>query len=998
MGLGVVIAREESPSTSEFFFVVSGRVSKGQYVQLQHSQGRLFGYVSEMFKANRYFERAESVAEFEKGGGMSNFPSSSWEHTVALVKILGVYNKGFERAFSPPSPGAEVSDADTGILRSFLGFDPQGLDLGTIEHHDVPAKISMTRLLQKHFAILAMSGAGKSHLASVLLEELLSRKREDGRVAVIVVDIHGEYLGFAHDPVFGPLTTIVDGSGIAVPLKKVGPESVMEWLPNLSAPQRDMLRQAMSDLKAKNRETEGFSFKELLGEIEASGIARDEVKRALRRSLMELKRYHFLSRKAENPKLVADIKPGHLSILDFSSIDSLRKKQILVALLARRLFNLRKKGRIPPFLLLIEEAHNFAKEKAEESEAVSRSIIETIAREGRKFGACLCLISQRPVNLSTTALSQCVTPDTLIELNPGNSKEIGELETEWQDSRILTYDVEGNKLATASISNYIKNNPKAAGIGVFEIRTRETEKRVVATEDHPFWVQGRGWTPLRGISIGDKVAVKPQQMALKNDSGDKLLISKENISKILPPTIKQGRLFMELEKLSLLPLNMKNKKLPILARLVGHIFGDGTLHPPYKNPEAQHLLRITFTGKEPELMEIKKDLNKLGFSGNWKISRDFRESSCNFQKYGVKKIRGYSIYFKTGIVGIWALLRASGAPVGSKSGNDVRVPNWIMNAPLSIKREFLASYFGSEAQKIRMGVKSAERIIIPFSKHEPLSVSAEGFCGDILSLLSDFKIKASASKRDYTISRDGTRVMQYCITINRSRKNIINFCRNVGYRYNPERETQARLVLAYQEMLQNAIDKKTSLWSASSGCSDYRELKARFGIPAEDAKSLLRTKKMVKLSANKIPSFKEWKASATTGLGDGLIWETVGSKRQVDVSDVRDISVPKFHAFFANGFLTHNCNTHIILRVTNPNDLDQIQKSSEGIDARVVKSITGLKVGEGILVGEAVNHPVFIRIRDRRSEKREKGAPLHLQAASFEDSRERKERNVGAFV
>jgi uncharacterized protein len=92
------------------------------------------------------------------------------------------------------------------------------------------------------------------------------------------------------------------------------------------------------------------------------------------------------------------------------------------------------------------------------------------------------------------------------------------------------------------------------------------------------------------------------------------------------------------------------------------------------------------------------------------------------------------------------------------------------------------------------------------------------------------------------------------------------------------------------------------------------------------------------------------------------------------------------------------CNTHIILRVTNPNDLDHIQMSSEGIDARVAKSISGLKVGEAIVVGEAVNSPVFIRVRDRKSKKREKGAPLHIQAKEFEEKAERKENNVEAFI
>jgi DNA helicase HerA-like ATPase len=111
-------------------------------------------------------------------------------------------------------------------------------------------------------------------------------------------------------------------------------------------------------------------------------------------------------------------------ILDFSSIDSLRKKQILTALIARKLFRLRKKDIIPPFLLLIEEAHNFAREKAEANEALSRAIIETIAREGRKFGASLCLISQRPVHLSTTALSQCGTHIILRITNPNDLEHI----------------------------------------------------------------------------------------------------------------------------------------------------------------------------------------------------------------------------------------------------------------------------------------------------------------------------------------------------------------------------------------------------------------------------------------------------------------------------------------------------------------------------------------------------------------------------------------------
>ncbi len=434
--LGVIIATEESPSTSEFSFVVKDKgVRKGQYVQVPHGGGLLFGFISEIVKSNRYFERAESVAEFERGSGVSSqFPSDSWEYMVGVVKILGVFSKRFERAFTPPSPGAEVSTAQPEVLKAFLGFEDGGLALGAIEHHDVPASISMTRLLQKHFAILAMSGAGKSHLASVLLEELLERKKEAGRVAVIVVDIHGEYAGFVHDPRYGPSSKAIDGNEITIPLRKISPETIMEWLPQLSSPQREVLRHSLEWLREERKDADGYSFKELLDAVERMDVAKDEVKRALKRSLSELKRYRFLSRKSENPRLIRDVAPGRLLILDFSPIDSLRKKQILVAMLSRRLFSLRKKGKIPPFLLLIEEAHNFAREKAEESEAVSRGIIETIAREGRKFGASLCLISQRPVNLSTTALSQCNTHIILRVTNPNDLEHI-QMSSEGIDAR-----------------------------------------------------------------------------------------------------------------------------------------------------------------------------------------------------------------------------------------------------------------------------------------------------------------------------------------------------------------------------------------------------------------------------------------------------------------------------------------------------------------------------------------------------------------------------------
>ncbi len=483
--IGTVITTEESPSTSEFSFVFDPNekgVKKGQYVQTDSEQGTVFGYIAEIFRSNRYFERAESVAEYERVSAMSNnFPTSSWEYIIAQVKVLGVSKeKFFQRCSIPPVPGAKMFSADEQLLKHFLGLKDNGLLIGKIQHHSTEARLDLTRLVQKHLAILAMSGAGKSHLSTVLIEELLDRKREDGRIAVVVIDIHGEYMGFA-DGAYADRTKIINVGdrkrGFAYPMRKVIPEMIEEWMPMLSYAQKALLHNILTELHSeykKNRKA--YGFKDLMARIDEyqqeNSKTDKNVKPALKRTLRELQRMRLLSENRENPRLLEDVKPGNLLVMDFSEVDSLRKKQVIVSMMARKLFNLRRKGRIPPFLLVVEEAHNFAREKAEENEAVSRSVIETIAREGRKFGAALCLITQRPVNLSTTALSQCNTHIILRVTNPNDLDHIQQ-SSEGIDARIAK-SITSLRTGEGIIVGEATNAP--IFVDVRNIRIRKKEK------------------------------------------------------------------------------------------------------------------------------------------------------------------------------------------------------------------------------------------------------------------------------------------------------------------------------------------------------------------------------------------------------------------------------------------------------------------------------------------------------------------------------------------
>jgi DNA helicase HerA-like ATPase len=428
--LGTIISTlEGTPNTTKFHFVLQNEgVKKGQFVQVQAAEGVVLGVVVEISRSNRYFERAESVAEYERLGMLtSQFPTSEWEYMVAEVRVWGLLSGShLLRASLPVAPGQRVYAAEDEQLKILLSLDEQGLYLGTLLHHSLPIKVSLSRLLQKHLAILAMSGAGKSYLAGVLIEELLDRPEQAGRIAVIVIDNHGEYAGFK-DSAYRLKVQVIDGSKMRIGLRHLSASQLAEWS-SMSAVARRALDAQVSALKKRVKEShnpEGLS--ELIENVrnDPSLNKKENVRGPLLEALEELKSLRVIG-PSDSFKPSDALKPGNLTVIDLSSVDSLRKKQILVAYYGRKLFRLRKKGLIPPYLLIVEEAHNFAREKADKQNALSKQIIETIAREGRKFGACLCLISQRPVHLSTTALSQCNSNIILRITNPFDLKHIGE--------------------------------------------------------------------------------------------------------------------------------------------------------------------------------------------------------------------------------------------------------------------------------------------------------------------------------------------------------------------------------------------------------------------------------------------------------------------------------------------------------------------------------------------------------------------------------------------
>ena len=450
--IGKVISFNNTPSVDEFWFVITdNKVKKDDFVFVKMSSGNLLGRVDNIITSNDYFTTPETLKEFSP---KDFFPTEEWEFSIAKVVPLVVF-PGKKRPLIPVRPGDEVFMASEEMIKSFYSFDDNGLLLGTTGN-GLNVKVNLTRLFQKHLAILAMSGAGKSYLTSVIIEELLKRPKEKS-LSIIVADVHGEYTQFNDDKKFRDRVNLFSAEDIRIGVRNIS--SSWAVFRSLSTKQKIKLDGALSELR---KEKKSFSIGELISKIEELPPKTSDAILGILYNLKSMKLFDVV----DSPSIDKLCKQGYLSIIDFSNIISQKKRQMILFYFGNLLFKKRMLGEVPPFLLVVEEAHNFAPQNVELERSISKGIIEKIAREGRKFGASLVVISQRPVHLSTTALSQCNTKIILRVTNPYDIDNIKK-SSEGLDSSVLS------RIPSLSVGEAIMIGEACRYPMVFNVREKE---------------------------------------------------------------------------------------------------------------------------------------------------------------------------------------------------------------------------------------------------------------------------------------------------------------------------------------------------------------------------------------------------------------------------------------------------------------------------------------------------------------------------------------------
>jgi hypothetical protein len=196
---------------------------------------------------------------------------------------------------------------------------------------------------------------------------------------------------------------------------KLSAEELFQCLPiKVSSTQKGLIYSAMRNLAGKD-----YTLPDLINEI---GNIPSQSKWNLISGLDFLQKTNLFS---VNPTSPQDfVKDGMISILDLKF--SRPEIQHMIAYkVIEELFAARKRGQIPGFFLVVEEAHTFCPERGF-GEVASSKMIRTIASEGRKFGLSLCIISQRPARVDKNVLSQCNTQLIMKVTNPNDLKAISD--------------------------------------------------------------------------------------------------------------------------------------------------------------------------------------------------------------------------------------------------------------------------------------------------------------------------------------------------------------------------------------------------------------------------------------------------------------------------------------------------------------------------------------------------------------------------------------------
>ena len=517
------------------------RATVGDFVRIFAGQRRLIGMITEV--------------QAQDGGGVA-LPESA----IARIDVMGEIVRdalGCERFQRGVSAYPAIGDA-AGIvarddLRLIYAGDVDGADIGRLHHDDsIPARISIHDMLNKHFAVLGSTGVGKSSGAAVILNAVMDKAPN---VRILMLDGHNEF-----GRCFGARANVVNSQSLKLPfwlfnfeelidVVYAGRPAVDEELEILSehipvAKGMYLAQRAQSDrygLRKIDPKRSGFTvgtpvpyqLQDLIGLIDErmgkleNRATRMHCHRLLARldSLKNDPRYAFMF---ENANVGGDtmaeivtnlfrLEPNGqpITVLQLAGLPA-EVVDAVVCVVARMAFDfgLWSDG-AAPLLFVCEEAHRYAPADRSVGFAPTRRALMRIAKEGRKYGVYLGLITQRPGELDPTIISQC---NTLFAMRLANERDQALLRSAVTDAvaNLLAFVP---SLGTREVVAFGEGLPLPTRFRFTELPAERQPHSETFRLDAGDGVAERGFVRQvierwRGATVGSRAAAEPPQPAV----------------------------------------------------------------------------------------------------------------------------------------------------------------------------------------------------------------------------------------------------------------------------------------------------------------------------------------------------------------------------------------------------------------------------------------------------------------------------------------------------
>ena len=347
-----------------------------------------------------------------------------------------------------PRSGDAVWAVGHDDLAALFGASNQPhIDVGTVyPTPDIRATLLIDQMLGKHFAVVGSTGSGKSTATALILHRIIEMAPHGH---ILVLDPHGEYAS-----AFASNGSNFSVDNLDLPYWLMNFEEHCEVFITSDGVERELdkaiLARSLIEARAKSMIADRFPSMTvdspvpyMLGDLLGALIGHmgklehgSEVARYVRlknriEEILRDSRYSFMFKRELSSdsmkgflgrilRMPGDGKP--ISVVDLSGVPT-DIVAVVVALLSRIVADYAmwaRSERQRPILLVCEEAHRYLPSERVATGSAVRKVLERIAKEGRKYGVSLALITQRPSDLAEGALSQC---GTIIAMRLNNERD-----------------------------------------------------------------------------------------------------------------------------------------------------------------------------------------------------------------------------------------------------------------------------------------------------------------------------------------------------------------------------------------------------------------------------------------------------------------------------------------------------------------------------------------------------------------------------------------------